>query len=331
MYNGKRIDAHTHCFFDDDWERIFAFFDERNIEMLNCICGSVKYSEYRVPVFKEMYTLYPDKYSWGTYIPLPDFKVSDAEYANNVIEHLKIQFEKGAASCKAYNDIGMSVKKQDGSFIMIDDPLFIPIFEYIASVDKVLCMHMAEPWPRWSSWPDSNPELTGKKIYGTLADNPMWEKMDFPDFWEQMKAQENIIKRHPNLKFMGAHFAGLDYDVAKVAELLDKYQNLCVDTSGRRRSLAVQDTIEVRDFIIKYQDRILWGMDQQNFKVMSKMSDDEKDDFYKMMNDGYKFEFDYYESNEIVQVDEFKTQGLNLPNEVLEKIYYRNAKKWLKI
>ena len=324
----KRIDAHMHCVFDCDWDRIFQFFDERNIVKMNCICGGPNYSSTRIPIYKNMYKLYPDRFSWGTYLPLPDFSVSDGQYASGVIEHLKRDFDAGASSCKAYKNIGMSVKKPDGTFIMIDDPIFDPIFDYIASAGKVLMMHMAEPFPRWPGWPDDDPELEGKKIYGPLSSNPEWEKLDFPGFWEQIQAQENAVRRHPKLKFVCAHLAAVGHDVAKVAEMLDRCPNLAVDTSGRRRDLAVQDTDKVRDFIIKYQDRILWGMDQQNYKVMSELTEPEKDDFYKMMNDGYEFEFNLYESDEIVQVSEFQVPGLDLPEDVLEKIYYKNFEEW---
>ena len=332
MYTGKRIDAHTHCIFDCDWDRIFAFLDERNLAKLNCICGSPRYSKTRVPVFKKMHELHPDRFSWGTYLPSTDPAVSDSEYADGVVEHLKREFDEGATSCKAFRNIGMRERKPDGSFLMIDDPLFDPVFDYMASVGKPLIMHLAEPWGRWPSWPDDDPALAGRNTYSRpLKDDPEHGALDFPDFWEQVRAEENVVRAHPDLKFIGAHLAAVSHDVGKLAEMLDRCPNLAVDTAARRRDLAVQDTDEVRSFIIRYQDRILWGMDQFNRKPMSEMSDAEKDRFYTMMNDGYAYEFGLYESDEVVQVDQFRARGLHLPDDVLEKIYHTNAEKWLGI
>lgn len=331
MYNGRRIDAHTHCIFDCDWDRVFAFMDERNIAKMNCICGGTKWNATRTPVFRTMHQLYPDRFSWGTYLPLPTFTVSDAEYAERVIEHLKRDFNEGASSCKAFRDIGMKVKKPDGTFIMIDDPMFDPILDYLASVDRTLIMHMAEPFSRWPDWPDDDPALAGRKIYGPLANDTTCCEPGCPGFWKQVAAEEYAILKHPDLKVVCAHLAAVGYDVKRVAGMLDRCPNMAVDTSARRRELAIQDTDEVRNFIIQYQDRILWGMDQQNYAVMSQMSEPEKNDFYAMMSDGYDFEFCLYESNDIVQVDEFRVPGLNLPEEVLEKFYCTNAKEWFGI
>jgi len=331
MYAGKRIDAHTHCVFDSDWDRIFAFFDARNIVKLNCICGRVQWSAARVSVYKTMYKRFPDRFTWGTYIPLPDFTVGNTEYAKGVIEYLKRDFDDGATSCKVHNEIGMILKKPDGSSIMIDDPLFDPIFDFVATAGKVLILHMAEPFPRWPEWPDEDPQLAGKKIYGPLSDQKIFEKMDFPGYFQQIEAMENAIRKHPNLKVVAAHLAALGHDVRKLGELLDRCPNLAVDSSGRRRDLAVEGAETVREFFVKYQDRILWGMDQYNDKIMSEMSEPEKADFYHMMGDGYDFEFGLYESNERVQVDKLRAQGLNLPEDVLEKFYSLNAKKWFGI
>jgi predicted TIM-barrel fold metal-dependent hydrolase len=331
MYSGKRIDAHTHCIFDCDWDRIFAFMDERHLAKMNCICGGTRYSEMRIAIFKRMYELYPDRFSWGTYLPLPDFSVPAADYASGVIERLKRDFDDGATSCKAFRDIGMLARRPDGSFIMIDDPLFDPVFDYIASVDQVLIMHMAEPWSRWPSWPDDDLGSPERRTYRPLTDDAQWNPLECPGFWAQVEAEENVARKHPDLRIVCAHMAALSHDVLKVAEMLDRCPNLAIDTSARRRDLAVQNTETVRRFFTQYQDRILWGMDQQNYTAMSQMSPAERDDFYAMMNDGYAYEFALFESDGVVQVDEFHVQGLALPDDILEKFYYKNAEAWFGI
>ena len=77
--------------------------------------------------------------------------------------------------------------------------------------------------------------------------------------------------------------------------------------------------VKLRNFIIKYSDRILFGTD------ISKQPEDEN---HKQVAERYNRCFQLLETDKIIKggfFDDIETKGLALPKDVLEKIYYKNA------
>ena len=70
-----------------------------------------------------------------------------------------------------------------------------------------------------------------------------------------------MLERYPTLKVVGCHLGSLEYDVDELAKRLDRYPNLAVDLAARLVHLQIQPRDKVRAFILKYQDRILYGTD----------------------------------------------------------------------
>ncbi len=73
-----------------------------------------------------------------------------------------------------------------------------------------------------------------------------------------------VLEKYPNLKVVGAHqlYMGID----KLSALLDNYKNLYFDTSVGfflrwADTLYDWDRDVIKEFVIKYQDRILFGSD----------------------------------------------------------------------
>ena len=69
---------------------------------------------------------------------------------------------------------------------------------------------------------------------------------------------------HPGLRFVGAHLGSLEYDVDRIAAFLDRFPNANVDLAARMSQVqyqSVRDREKVRNFFIKYQDRLLYGTD----------------------------------------------------------------------
>ena len=80
----------------------------------------------------------------------------------------------------------------------------------------------------------------------------------------------------------------------------------------------MMDRDKLRDFVIRFQDRILFGTD------ISRLMGSPQE-----MAERYHRCFQLLETDEIVKGSFFEDQkerrGLALPRDVLEKIYYRNA------
>jgi len=75
-----------------------------------------------------------------------------------------------------------------------------------------------------------------------------------------MQQRDNILKKHPKTKFIGAHFGSETFALQQLADTFDKYPNFHVDCAARLRILGRLNPQAVRDFFVKYQDRVLFGM-----------------------------------------------------------------------
>lgn len=324
----KRIDAHAHLTAGDD--RFLRFLDERGLRLHNVSVAAAHRQQWdaeggRTSVMRRLHREHPEYFAWCTTFDLPRF--DDPDYMPGVIEQLEQHFEEGATGCKLWRSIGMQWRKPSGEFIMMDDPLFDPLYDYLVSVGKPLLVHICEPYERW---PEGREALAGRQVrgYSPLRDEETGGG-ECPGYWAQIQARDNVLERHPDLKVVGAHLGSLEHDVTEIAKRLDRYPNFAVDTSARRTCLACQDSAVVRRFMIDYQDRILWGMDALTRETnYEDFTDAQKDAFYRMLTDGYSYEFAYYESRGRVMVDHIETDGLDLPPEVLEKIYLKNALTW---
>ncbi len=83
----------------------------------------------------------------------------------------------------------------------------------------------------------------------------------------------------------------------------------------------------VRDFIIKYQDRLLYGTD-----LVSGWGENGVDGDLGKLDNTYLSDYRYFASDEEIGVpwisESTRVQGLKLPAAVLKKIFFRNAKTW---
>lgn len=319
-----KIDAHIH--YRADHPDALALFDEYDIKRLNvCVAhdGSGRWRKERRALYRHLSRANPQRFAWCTTFDPPDFKAPD--YADRVIDELAQDFAAGAVACKFWKNIGMDVRKPDGSFLMIDDPVFDPIYAYLAAEGKPALMHIAEPLACWQPLDENNVH------YGYYSQHPEWHMFDRPEFPAHgalMGARDHVLATHPALRVIGAHLGSLEYDVAEVAKRLDHYPNFAVDTSARLRDLAVQDSARVRQFIINYQDRILFGTDIVQRQPLSAMDDAARAQHLASIRRKYDTEFAYFETTGIVTIQNREAQGLGLPEDVLQKLYFDNARAW---
>lgn len=141
------------------------------------------------------------------------------------------------------------------------------------------------------------------------------------DFWSSQLAWLRVMDRHPDLVVVMAHmqdFFNSDEQLDFLRYVMETYPNYNVDLAARFQQFSRMDRDNLREFVIKYQDRILFGTD---------ISDQPAKDAAAAAA-GYNRCFQLLETGEEVEGAFFsnrKAQGLDLPREVLEKIYYKNA------
>jgi predicted TIM-barrel fold metal-dependent hydrolase len=132
-------------------------------------------------------------------------------------------------------------------------------------------------------------------------------------FDELMQERDNVFRKHPNTKFIAAHMGWYAADLGKAGKLLDAYPNVSMELGAILYDLGRQPRT-ARDFFVKYQDRIIFGKDT--------WAPEEYPYYWRVFEtrDDY---FDYYRPYHAF----WKLYGMDLPDDVLKKVYYKNALK----
>ncbi len=318
------IDAHLH--YVGDTPEILDWLTDNDVKLLNIAISSYgdKWLLPRAP-YRDLALKYPDRYAWCTSIPLPDF--SDAQYAEKVIAQLKDDFANKAVAFKIWKAFGMEAKKPDGTFVQMDDPILHPIYQWMSDNAHPILVHIAEPM---GCWQPLGPDNAYSNYYSKATEWYMYGRTDYPNHSEIIAARDHVLEMFPDMKLIGAHLGSLEFDVAELAMRFDKYPNFAVDTSGPARitDLGRQDRDTVREFIIKYADRIMYGSDRVTWGNISEMSEDDRKDSWDNFLASFALGRDFYCTDKPISLRNFEFTGLALPDDVQEKIFHTSAKKW---
>ena len=134
-----------------------------------------------------------------------------------------------------------------------------------------------------------------------------------------LHAQRNrAIARHPGTTFICAHMANDGEDLAEVGRWLDTYPNMYVDIDARINELGRQP-YATRRFLLKYQDRVMFGTDTTPDRAAYRM-------YYRFLES----DDEYFDSSAGHHPQGFwMVYGVFLPKDVLEKLYVKNAERLL--
>ena len=144
--------------------------------------------------------------------------------------------------------------------IRTDDPVFDPILEFIAKQNRTLYAHIAEPDSSWKALDPSSPDYG----YDSQKENQAWYMYLHPERPSKeriLTARDRMLAKHPTLRVVGCHLGSMETDVDEIAKRFDRYPNFAVDTAARVSYLMLQPREKVRAFLLKYQNRVLYGTD----------------------------------------------------------------------
>lgn len=249
-------------------------------------------------------------------------------WLNETISYLEKSFAAGAAAVKVWKNIGMELKDDEGNFVMIDNPKFEPVFNLLIKHGIPLIGHIGEPKNCWL--PVDKMTVKGDiNYFSAHPEYHMYLHPECPSYEDHINARDRVLEKHPDLKFIGAHFGSLEWSTGEIGKRLDKFPNMAVDTAERISHLqhqSVTDWQKVYDFFIKYQDRIIYGTDI----IVDETTDPAE--MKKHAHDIRLRHWQYFTSGEMMRVPkvEGEFRGLRLPKEVVDKIYRTNAEDWMK-
>lgn len=247
------------------------------------------------------------------------------EWLPHAMGQIKTGLANGAAGVKIWKNIGMdkNVVDKDGNFVMVDDERFDPIYEFLAKNDILLIGHQGEPRNCWLPLEDMTVD-SDRNYFAAHPEYHMFKNPDYPSYEAQMAARDNVLLKHPDLKYVGLHLFSMEYSLEEVAKRLEKFPNSKTDLAERICHVQLQakeDHEKVRDFFIRYQDRIIYGTDVIDD---GSMNDEE---IKKRFEGLWKAHWDFFATSKTLQAPEFEGsfKGLSLPLEVLQKIFRDNA------
>ena len=233
------------------------------------------------------------------------------DFARRTARLLADAKSQGVCGVKFFKQFGLGYRNPDDSLIEIDDPRWDPIWEACATLQLPVIIHTADPAAFFEPIDQFN------ERYEELARHPDWSFYGegYPTRNELFAARNRVIGKHPKTQFIGAHLANNPEDLKKVSEWLDRYPNLVVEPSSRIGELGRQP-YTTREFFLKYQDRILFGTDgpwpEQRLSY-----------YWRFLETRDEY-FAYSEKDPPPQ-GLWQIYGIDLPDPVLEKIYFRNA------
>jgi len=248
------------------------------------------------------------------------FQFGKADFPASAIRGLDRDFADGAVAVKIWKNIGMELKDQSGRYVLPDNPALEPIFKDIEKHHRTLVAHVAEPD---EAWLPPNPKGLDSSYY---TENPVWYMYRQPEAPKKqllLDARDHVLAANPKLRVVGAHLGSMEDDLDGLAKRLDQYPNFAVDTAARVVHLVVQPSDKVRAFMLKYQDRIVYGTDLEFVK------DEAPADAVKEWEEQYARDWRYFSTTDTFEYDGHQTQGLGLPPPVLRKLYHGNAVRWI--
>ncbi|MCE6988546.1 amidohydrolase family protein [Dyadobacter sp. CY323] len=268
--------------------------------------------------------LYPKDLAYATTISVEDF--DEPEWEQKTIAYLKKSFENGAIAVKIWKNVGMELKDKNGKYVMIDDPKFDSVLDFMEQNNVTFLGHIGEPKNAWL--PVDKMTVSGDKSY--FSEHPqyhMYLHPDYPTHEQIIAARDHMLEKHPKLRFVGAHLGSLEWDTDELAKRLEKYPNMAVDMAERISHFqyqAVTDWQKVYDFFIKYQDRLIYATDET---VSEKTP---VDGIGQRAHENWLEHWQYFTSSGKMKVPDVEKEfnGLGLPRTVVDKIYRENARKW---
>jgi uncharacterized protein len=233
--------------------------------------------------------------------------IDNPDWTKHTVAALENDVRNGAAGLKIYKDLGLEVKDKNGKRLTVDDPRLDPVWEKCGELKIPVLIHTGEPSPFFDKMDNNNERWLELKLHPDRA-RPSPE---YPGWKEVMDEQHHIFARHRNTIFIAAHFGWLANNLAALGAMLDSLPNVYIEFAAIMEEIG-REPVTARKFFIKYQDRIMFGKDT--------WSVDEYGFYFRMLetNDEYFPPLRKYHAF-------WNMYGLGLPDDVLKKIYYKNA------
>lgn len=304
------IDIHNHYFDMNtaDLSQRVKYMDELNMGVMVNLSGRGFRSagDHLEKSFENIRTHFPTRFVLFTNIDFTD--IDNPEWQARMTKQLEDDVRRGAKGLKIYKSLGLHNKDKSGKRIPIDDPRIDPIWDKCGELGIPVLIHSADPKPFWDPIDSLNERWLELKLHPSRRYDS-----SFPSFEQVIAEQHNVFKKHPKTKFINAHLGWYANDLQKLSGLLDQFPNMYTEIGAVIAELGRQPRA-AKVFLTKYQDRVLFGKDS--------WVPDEYSTYFRVLETEDEY-FPYHKRYHAF----WRMYGLGLPDEVLKKIYYKNAMK----
>ncbi len=233
--------------------------------------------------------------------------IDEPGFGEAAAKQLETDVRAGAQGLKIFKNLGMFLVDAAGKRVPTNDPRLDPIWRKCAELGIPVLIHTGEPSAFWLPHDKQNERWLELKEFP----NRSRSGDQFASFEQTMGEQHDLFRRHPKTTFINAHLGWMGNDLERLGRLLDEMPNMYTEIGAVLAELGRQPK-QARQFLIRYQDRVLFGKDS--------WAPSEYPVFFRVLETGDEY-FDYYRKRHAF----WKMYGLELPDEVLKKIYYKNA------
>jgi predicted TIM-barrel fold metal-dependent hydrolase len=307
------IDVHTHT--NDargigdrvDPKEMVARMDRNNIKTVVILTGM--WGDELQKIVDEMVKPYPGRFMVFTQIDWS--KIDDPNFSQLMVRQIDDAVARGARGLKILKELGLGVRDASGKLVPVDDPRLDPVWEECARLGIPVFIHVADPEAFF------HPIDADNERYEELIEHPDWSFYgpQFPGMQELMAQRDRMFAKHPRTTFVALHFGSWPENLDFVEQTLEKFSNVMIETGAREGELGRQPR-RVRRLFLKYPDRIMFGTDEG-------ASEEMYHNYFRWL----ETEDEYFPYAQYPAQGRWMIYGLGLPDDVLEKVYHRNAER----
>lgn len=301
------VDVHSHQWEmpTQDLDALVADMDALNMAVMVNLSGRVDDSaEFLRGALRNVDEHHPKRFLVFTNISFDG--IDEPGWGERIAQQVAGDVAAGADGLKIYKSLGLSVTDGSGARVPVDDPRIDPVWAKCGELGVPVLIHSADPKQFWEPWNADNERWLELKQKPNRKQDPAWVT-----FEEVLAEQHRLFAKHSGTHFINAHLGWLGGDLARLGELLDEYPNVSTEIGAVLAELGRQPRF-ARQFLERYQDRVLFGKDA--------WAPDEYHVYFRVLETADEY-FDYYRRRHAF----WKMYGLDLPDDVLRKLYYGNA------
>ena len=286
---------------------LLARMDRLNLKRIVILTG--RWGDALQTVIDRMVKPHPDRF---TVFTEPDWsRIDEPGFGEAMAAQIRDAFARGARGLKVLKSLGLVVRDRTGRLVTVDDPRLDPMWAECGRLGIPVSIHTSDPDAFFEPLDATN------ERWDELGEHPDWSfhGPQFPPKRALLDARNRVFARHPGTTFIALHVANHPEDLDDVSSVLDRYPNVVVETGARHAELGRQPR-RARAFFLKYPDRILFGTDAAPDEAMYR-------NWFRFLETADEH-FDYWNSP---GQGRWTISGLDLPRDVLEKVYAKNAER----